>query len=102
MGFYPTKDQSEWPADVRAFGVPEEDGTPDDGWRFVKCSECKGTGRVSWLVSFARTPKWIWRGFRFTCQMIRADANPPEYTLWQRFKLCMWCSFGADLTRLRN
>lgn len=100
MGFYPTKDQSEWPAGTRALGIPEDDGTPDDGWRFVKCASCSGTGHVSWLVSVARIPRWIWRGLKFGKQAMRRDFSPPEFTVWDRFKLWMWCSFGADIGRI--
>jgi hypothetical protein len=102
MGFYPTQDQSEWPTDARQFGTPEEDGTPDDGWRFVKCRECNGTGRVSWLVSVARIPRWIWKGIRFAQQAMGKDQVPPEYTFADRLKLWLWCSYGADLQRLRR
>lgn len=45
MGFYPSNDPSEWPEGTRPLGTPEPDGSPDDGWRFIKCPDCRGTGR---------------------------------------------------------
>lgn len=43
MGFYPSKDKSEWPS----YAVPDE-----IGYVFVKCKACKGTGlRFGPLVS---------------------------------------------------
>ncbi len=97
MGFYPTKDRSQWPEGTRPPGAPEEDGTPDDGWRFVTCRKCNGTGHVSWFRSIARIPLWIWKGIRFARVALDAKVNPPEWTFRKRFACWLWCSFGSDL-----
>jgi hypothetical protein len=101
MGWYPTQDVAEWPADARAPGTPEENGTPDDGWRFVKCPLCKGTGRVSWWISLARVPRWIVRGTKTTWRFtVDRYMIPPDWSLWQRFKLAVWCGFGSDIVAI--
>lgn len=45
MGVFPSDNPGEWPAGTRPPGEPEEDGTPDDGYRFISCERCNGTGR---------------------------------------------------------
>src|SRR3990167_2151324 len=36
-----------------------------DGWHFVACRECHGTGRVSKRTTIARVPRWLVKGARF-------------------------------------
>ena len=43
----------------------EKESPAEDGWHFVKCSSCKGTGKVSWARTFLRVPRWIVKGIRF-------------------------------------
>lgn len=31
-----------------------------DGWHFIPCADCGGTGRAPWLASIARLPRWLW------------------------------------------
>jgi hypothetical protein len=100
MGFYPTKDQSEWPAGTRAFGIPEEDGTPDDGWRFVKCPECNGAARVSWLTSIARIPRWLWRSGRFIFRATMDRDFDPNAPFLKRLKIAVWAGFWCDAVRI--
>jgi hypothetical protein len=45
IGVYPENDPSKWPPDTRPLGAFDEDGGPDDGWRFVTCPTCGGTGK---------------------------------------------------------
>lgn len=103
MGFYPTQEWSiedERERGVRPRGTPEADGTPDDGWRFVKCPECRGTGRVPWWVSLSRIPAWIIKGLRFIASHYSYPARSPQETPWQRFRTLVWCAFGSDLVAI--
>lgn len=36
----------------------------DDGWHFVRCPSCHGSGRVSWFMSVLRIPRWLYRASR--------------------------------------
>ena len=45
MGFYPSNDPSSWPPGTRPLGIPMEGEGVDDGWRFITCDKCNGTGR---------------------------------------------------------
>lgn len=42
VGFYPTKDQTE-PEWIESHAQDHEE--PCDGWHFVKCRDCNGTGK---------------------------------------------------------
>lgn len=39
-----------------------------DGWHFIPCPDCGGSGRASWLTTIARLPRWFVRGARFLPQ----------------------------------
>ena len=70
-----------------------------DGWHFVTCPDCHGSGRVPWYVSLVRIPKWLWRG----CWLIwHAPDVRPDWSWWKGFKLKVWAAWGADLEQLRN
>ena len=101
-GFYSENNPDEWPPDARPLGQPEDDGTPDDGRRFVKCQRCNGTGRVSWCVSIARVPQWVARGVKGTWQLSRPDHSPLDFTHRQRWWLAFKCNFVYDILRIRN
>lgn len=47
MGRYPSDDPAEWPEGTRPLGTPRSDGTPDDGWRFLVCPVCEGSGHAA-------------------------------------------------------
>ena len=78
MGYYPESDPSKWPEGTRPLGVPTEDGYPCIGFRFLKCPDCKGTGRISWVKAICRIPSWIIKGFRNFKQFTHPDmyGNP--------------------------
>ena len=92
------------PAYIKAWQVahaqPHE--TLCDGWHFVKCPDCDGTGRVPWFVSVARVPRWLWKGVRFYGWAMNPDVSPPDWTWWMRFKNATNAAFLADLRRLRR
>ena len=50
-----------------------------DGWYFLMCPDCKGSGRCSWFTTVTRIPRWLWRGVCFM------RANSPM----------MFCAAGA-------
>jgi hypothetical protein len=100
MGFYPTQDRSKWPAGTRPVGTPEEDGTPDDGWRFVECPDCGGSGHVSWFRSIFRIPRWLWRSLRFIIRVARDSEFDPRQTFRQRLRLGIYAGFWCDFRRI--
>jgi hypothetical protein len=70
----------------------------EDGWHFVKCPSCHGSGRVSWWVTLARIPKWIWRGVGI-CWEFRPSApmHCPEWSWSKRAWIAFKVAFLADL-----
>lgn len=80
------------------------EGPAADGWYFITCPECNGTGRVSWLRTIARVPRWLWRGVKLLWQ------HRPSASVWQGHPASWWarvrinidCAFVLDLVRLRN
>lgn len=80
---------------------PAEHDQPDfDGWHFLRCADCSGTGRVPWYVSVARIPRWIVKGLRFFDQMARPRYRAPHMTQAQHVWLVFKCAFLYDLMRL--
>lgn len=80
---------------------PEEHRRADfDGWHFLRCSACGGTGRVSWRASVARVPRWILEGLRFFDQMARPRYRAPHMTQAEHIWLVFKCAFVYDLMRL--
>lgn len=73
-----------------------------DGWHFVKCDDCGGSGRVSWLVTVARVPRWLVKGVRFARFAMRREISPPDWTFRQRFANYLNAAFLADLRSLRR
>lgn len=110
MGWYPTQERCE-ESGVDPYrctrglghdGPHETDfaSVPDDGWFFVRCQSCNGTGRVSWLRTIARVPKWLVRGVR-TCWEFRPSSgvHVPEWSwirrAWIAFKVAFLCDLGV-------
>jgi hypothetical protein len=82
---------------------PAEHRQPDwDGWHFMRCTACSGTGRVSWLVSIARIPRWLAKGVRLFRLMSDRRYQPSHFTYWQHVWLVFKCAFVYDLMRLRR
>lgn len=74
---------------------------PCDGWHFVKCPDCGGSGRSSWLRTVALIPRWLTRGARFMPIALRKEAHPPEWPLrrrlWVTFKAAFLCDLGVRM-----
>jgi len=73
--------------------------TSPDGWYFLMCPDCKGTGRCSWFTTLSRIPRWLWRG---VCFMWYNGPSSPQWSghpsSWaQRVWLNFQCAFLADL-----
>lgn len=68
-----------------------------DGYHFVKCPACNGTGRVSLLVSFTRVPRWLVKGARFMWDFRRGEMHPPQWSRWRRFSTLFKCAYLYDL-----
>lgn len=74
---------------------------PCDGWHFVRCTGCDGSGRVSWLVTVARIPRWIVKGLMFARFAMRPEVSPDDWTFGQRFGNYLNAAFIQDLRSLR-
>ena len=83
-----------WPA--------EHAGADFDGWHFLRCDACQGTGRVPWYVSVARIPRWILKGLRFFDDMARPRYRAPHMTQWEHIWLVFKCAFVYELMRLKR
>ena len=61
-----------------------------DGWHFIECEDCRGTGKVSRLWAILRIPYWFVRGCFHICEMWsqQGDIVP--------LRLAIWCCLGAD------
>lgn len=74
-----------------------------DGWYFLLCPKCGGTGRVPWLVTLARIPRWLWRGVRNMWEFRPSSAIwTGHHTSWWRrawlgFKVSFLCDLGWRL-----
>ncbi len=63
LGYYASNNQAEWPPEARPFGEPSKLGCPDNGYRFVTCRLCRGTGEASWWCILSRYPRWLWQNW---------------------------------------
>ena len=79
----------------------EHDG-PCDGWHFVKCAGCDGSGRVSWIVTLARIPRWLWKGVLFYQWAMKPAISPDGWTWRMRFRNYLNAAFLEDLRSLRR
>jgi len=72
-----------------------------DDWHFVKCRACNGTGRVSWLVTVARIPRWIVKGVRFLPFAMSKEIAPEGWTwrkrAWVAVKAAWLCDLGVRM-----
>lgn len=69
-----------------------------DGWHFVQCGSCNGTGRVSMWRSLARIPRWFVRGAKFLLEMgPNHSVRPPYMNGRQHWWLVFKCAYLYDL-----
>ena len=91
MGWYPTQDR------------PEGRALEADGWYFVKCENCGGTGRCSWLTTITRVPGWFVRGVRWCWTMGPSSTawrgHPASWTrrAWLTVKIAFLCDLGVRM-----
>ncbi|MEK6878627.1 MAG: hypothetical protein AABY22_03415 [Nanoarchaeota archaeon] len=71
----------------------EKESPSDDGYHFVKCPSCKGTGLVSWIRTILRVPRWIVKGIKFTFTAPTMGSKRTLRDIWLAFK----CAFLFDL-----
>jgi hypothetical protein len=102
MGFYPVRADDHQLTAVETSQIAHriaEGRVEDDGWYFLRCPACRGTGRVSWLVTVGRVPRWTWRGLRFMWDCRRSEWHPPQWGIarrvWTLFKVAFLCDLGV-------
>ena len=67
------------------------------------CPLCAGTGRCSWLATFGRIPRWLWRGVHWCWTMgPRSEVwagHPFPYArrAWLTFKIAFLCDLGLRM-----
>lgn len=71
----------------------EKEKPTDDGWHFVCCPACQGTGLVSWFETMKRIPRWIVRGVSFMIHAPNMNGKLTFADIWLKFK----CAFLSDL-----
>jgi hypothetical protein len=69
-----------------------------DGWHFLPCVECRGSGKVPRLRALARVPSWLGKGVKF----IFMAARHREYRApWMGAGAYLWllvkCAYLYDL-----
>ena len=97
MGCIPTKNDTA-DDELRGLWCAAELRSPsEDGWHFVPCSKCGGTGRVSWLRSILRIPRWFWAGLKF---IRHYPGRAPGMSRLSHFWLLVKCAWLYDLARL--
>lgn len=110
MGFYPEPCDAYTPTGdgchvkphnpPRPCPKPNEHAQADfDGWHFLRCPDCQGTGRVPWYVSIARLPCWLAKGARFFDLMARPRYRATHMTTVEHLWLVFKCAFVYDLVR---
>ncbi len=82
------------PEYVTAWYKAEAKDPTDDGWHFVPCPACRGTGRVSWLRTFLRIPRWLARGVPFTLFGPPDERRSRLGNAWLRFKVAYLVDLG--------
>lgn len=74
-------------------------GIAEDGWYFIRCQECRGTGRVSWLTTLARVPLWIPRAVSHVWQFRPGSAywTGHPFGWWRRAWVALKAGALCDL-----
>ncbi len=77
---------------------PECEGPDELGYIFAICPYCNGAGRVSWLATVQRIPRWIWKGITFPGEVgLNWEMKAPWMTKMEHFVMCLKCAFLVDL-----
>lgn len=106
MGFVPIESSDDEPEESEQYALLWNEAhfaEPHDcdGWHFVRCPSCAGTGRVSWLRTSARIPRWIIKGARFLPFALDATTyptnSPKPWTFHRRLWLGVKCAWLYDL-----
>ena len=108
MGFYPVNDPelTVEPTDYERSQINERIAAgkiEPDGWYFIKCPECHGSGRCSWFTTIKRIPKWIWRGvysfwqFRPSSPMWQGHSFGTMRRWWVSFKVAFLADLGVRM-----
>lgn len=88
MGCHPTK-------------TPQSGEEPDeDGFWWVTCAACEGSGRVPLWRGLLRVPGWLWKGVRFiydTNVGYNRACRAPWHTRRQHLALTFKCAYLVDL-----
>lgn len=96
MGFVPTKQR--WFAHRGALTYVGDLPPDEDGFRWVRCPGCGGTGRVAWWRNLPHLGEWLWRGVRLVWQAATTPGmHPAHWSRWDAFRMAVWASWGADL-----
>ena len=94
-------DPTHGPTEVERRAVQQQiatHGRQDDGWYFIRCEACSGSGRVPWHITVMRIPRWIDRGLRFCWQMRPSSGHhPQEWSWWRKAWVVFYCAFLCDL-----
>lgn len=84
--------------------IIERQGESEDGWYFIQCPKCHGTGRCSYLTTLTRIPRWIWRGIRTMINLRPSNGyywedHPSTYRqrLWLNFKIAFLKDLGVRI-----
>lgn len=86
------------PCEAMGYYPDMKEGVPIDDVEFVACPDCHGTGRVNWLATVARIPRWLWRGVRIVWEFnTNPDLKAPWMTPFGYVALTLKIAFLADL-----
>lgn len=103
MGWVPIKHGEAREPWASLWRAAEAEEPSDDGYHFVRCPQCSGTGRVSVFTSITRIPVWAFRAARQTWQFTR---NPDYFVgdqgFLRRLSFSLYVCFWLDIARLRN
>lgn len=76
----------------------------DDGWHFLRCHDCGGSGRVSWATTVRRLPRWWARGVGILVNLARHARRyrAPWVRPEQYVRLVAGAAFLEDLRGIRR